>query len=117
SGLFIFHDHLFVLFFMIILTSILLTEVISNTTVVLVTFPIIAGLSVSGGFNPFFLMLAVAVASNGAFMSPIATSVNAVSYAGLPGVSLKKMLQRGLILNLCTAAYFSLVFFLFNRIF
>ncbi len=117
SGLFIFSDHLFILFFMIILMSILLTEIVSNTTVVLVTFPIIAGLSVSGGFNPFFLMLAVAVASNGAFMSPIATSVNAVSYAGLPGISLKKMLQRGLILNLCTAAYFSLVFFLFNRIF
>jgi solute carrier family 13 (sodium-dependent dicarboxylate transporter), member 2/3/5 len=119
SGLFVFQgkSQLFWLFFMVILTSIFLTEVVSNTTVVLVTFPILTGLAVSGGFNPLFLLLSLAVASNGAFMTPIATSVNAVSYAGIPGISLKKMLFRGFFLNISAAVYLAATFYLFEILF
>ncbi len=119
SGLFVFQgqSQLFWLFFIVILTSIFLTEIVSNTTVVLVTFPIITGLAVSGGFNPLFLLLSLAVASNGAFMTPIATSVNAVSYAGIPGISLKKMIFRGFFLNISAAVYLAVTFYLFEILF
>jgi di/tricarboxylate transporter len=50
-------------------------------------------------------------------MTPIATPVNAVSYASFPGVSLKRMLGLGFILNIVAGAFFSfLIFFLLNVI-
>jgi sodium-dependent dicarboxylate transporter 2/3/5 len=93
-------DQIFVFILGIIFISIFLTEFLNNTTVILITFPIIINICLGAGLNPLVYLLAVAVSSNGAFMTPIASSQNAMAFAGVRGVSLKKMLKHGILLNL-----------------
>jgi sodium-dependent dicarboxylate transporter 2/3/5 len=98
----------------LVLTAIFLTELVNNTTVVLIAFPLIIKMAAAMGINPLFTLLAVGVAANGAFMTPVATSVNAVAYAGIPGVSLRKMLSLGLLLNLASGLWMTILFTLLN---
>lgn len=101
----------------VIFVAIFLTEVLNNTTVLLIMLPLVGQMSTSMGENPLLFLLAVTLAASGAFMTPIATPVNAVSYASFPGVSLKRMLGLGFLLNLAAGAFFTfLVFFLLNVI-
>jgi len=58
-------------------------------------------------------MLAVTISSTAAFMSPIASPVNAVSFAGIKGVSLKQMLTKGFLLDILSTAWITAVFYLF----
>lgn len=103
-------QHSFAFLLVVVLISIFLTEVINNTTVVLITFPIILTMAAQSSINPLITLLAVTIASSGAFMTPIATSANAVGFASLPGVSLKRMLGRGLILNLAGGLWVAFFF-------
>jgi sodium-dependent dicarboxylate transporter 2/3/5 len=102
---------------MVVLVCIFLTELVSNTTVVLVTFPLIIKIAGIIQINPLHQLLAIAVASNGAFMTPIATSVNAVAFASVPGVSLKKMLKLGFIMNILCGLWISGVFYVLRLLF
>ncbi|MBN1274539.1 MAG: hypothetical protein JXB26_19940 [Candidatus Aminicenantes bacterium] len=102
----------FLFLLVVVFLSIFLTELINNTTVILITFPLILTMAAGSNANPLISLFAVTIASSGAFMTPIATSANAVGFASLPGVSLKKMMARGLILNLAGGIWITL-FFLF----
>lgn len=85
---------------MIIVTlSVFLTEIINNTTVIVMLFAIASGLTGSGSGDLMYLLLAVTTGSTAAFMSPLASPVNALAFGGVKGVSLKTMLLKGLILN------------------
>ena len=86
-----------------------LTEFISNTTVALTFFPIIMVLSLNLGLNPLASLLLVSLSTTCAFMSPIATPVNALAFGSVKGVSLKKMLLSGFLMNMITATVLSLV--------
>jgi sodium-dependent dicarboxylate transporter 2/3/5 len=86
-----------------------LTEFISNTTVALTFFPIIMVLSLRLGLNPLAALLLVSLSTTCAFMSPIATPVNALAFGSLKGVSLKKMLMSGFLMNMISATVLSLV--------
>ncbi len=86
-----------------------LTEFISNTTVALTFFPIILVLSLKLNLNPLASLLLVSLSTTCAFMSPIATPVNALAFGSLKGVSLKKMLLSGFLMNMISAAVLTLV--------
>jgi len=107
--------NLFVFLSVVVLISIFVTEIISNTTVVLILFPIVMQICNSMGINPLFLLMAVSIASTGAFMTPVATSVNAIAYASIPGVSLKKMLRMGFFLNLISGLLITILFHFLNK--
>lgn len=108
-------DQLFPFLLAIVMISIFLTEVVNNTTIVLILTPVIFNISTSAGVNPMYLLLAVTIAASGAFMTPVATPVNAVAFASVEGVSLKKMISRGIVLNLLSGLWITLVFYIFSR--
>ncbi len=94
----------------VVLICIFVTEVVNNTTVVIIMFPLVLQVCVSGGLEPLFYLLMVSTAASGAFMTPVATPVNAICYAGVGGVSLKRMLGLGFILNLLSGLWLMLFF-------
>jgi len=93
--------------------SIFLTEILSNTAVLLVFFPTILKVSVSSGWPTVYILLGVTIGASAAFMSPIATSVNAISFTSIPYVSLKKMIKLGFMMNVLGGLWiYSVVYFL-----
>jgi len=88
------------LVFIFILATIFLTELFNNTVVLFIAGPLLIQSSLIEPLLhlPFFLILTLAASA--AFMSPIATPVNAIVATGLPGFSMRMMAWRGLWLNL-----------------
>lgn len=107
------------LVFMVILslTSIFLTEIVNNMSVQVVLFPLMAHLRDLPGINPVYFILAVTIASSGAFMTPVATPVNAIAFASIRAISLKTMVRKGFFLNLLGGLWIALVFYVMNRFF
>ena len=91
------------LFLLTIGAVIFLTEVLSNTAVVAAFFTIAYYAAKGHGLDPLPLMIAVGVASTCAFMTPIATTSNALAFGEMKGASLKVMLGLGLVLNILGA--------------
>jgi sodium-dependent dicarboxylate transporter 2/3/5 len=91
--------------------SIFLTEILSNTAVLLVFFPTILKVSIASGWPVVYTLLAVTIGASAAFMSPIATSVNAISFTSIPYVSLKKMIKLGFIMNIIGGFWICLVIY------
>jgi sodium-dependent dicarboxylate transporter 2/3/5 len=85
------------------LSVIMLTEVFSNTVVSAAFFAVAHQAALAHGMDPLGLMIAVSAASTCAFMTPVATPVNALAYGEMRGTSLARMLLLGLVLNLATA--------------
>ena len=83
------------------------TEFLSNTVVAMNFFPVAYTVSVDLGLNPLHSMLVVSLSTTCAFMSPIATPVNALGFGSLKGVSLGKMLAAGLLMNVLSAIWIS----------
>lgn len=96
--------------------SIFMTEFINNTTVVFIMFPLVLQMTKVADLNPLFFLLAVSTAASGAFMTPIATPVNAIGYASIQGVSLKRMVKLGFILNIASALWVTGFFYLLTRL-
>ena len=95
----------FLMALVLVLVTIFSTEVLNNTTVSTVMFPLTAALAVQVGADPLLLMLGVSLASTCAFMTPVATPVNALAFGGVGGVSFGKFVKNGLVLNLLSAAW------------
>lgn len=93
---------LLTLFIMVLFVT-LATELISNTPIALVLFPLYHSLAAQLQINPIIGIMAVGVASTNAFMLPIATPVNALIFGEMKTVSLKIMILAGLLLNLTSA--------------
>ncbi|CCH49833.1 SLC13 family permease [Pseudodesulfovibrio piezophilus] len=89
--------------FFMILSVIFLTEILSNTVVVAAFFTIVPALALSHGIEPLMLMMGVSLASTCAFMTPIATPTNALAFGEMRGVSLRKMVFLGAVLNVLGA--------------
>lgn len=92
-----------VLLGILVTVTIFATEVLSNTAVATVLFPVALALGQTSGNDPVVFMLGVSLASTCAFMSPVATPVNALAFAGVGGVSLGTFLRNGLVANLLGA--------------
>jgi sodium-dependent dicarboxylate transporter 2/3/5 len=108
-------DHVFLFLLAVVMVSIFFTEIVNNTAVVLIMFPLILKVIPSLPFDPMFALLAVTTAASGAFMTPIATPVNAISFAGVKGVSLKKMLALGVVLNILSGIWIAVLFYLLGH--
>ncbi|WP_316898910.1 SLC13 family permease [Pseudodesulfovibrio indicus] len=91
------------LFLLTILAVIFLTEVLSNTAVVAAFFTIAFYAAKGHAMDPLPLMIGVGVASTCAFMTPIATTSNALAFGEMRGASLTRMLGMGLVLNVLGA--------------
>jgi sodium-dependent dicarboxylate transporter 2/3/5 len=87
------------LFLLTIVAVIFLTECLSNTAVVAAFFTIAHYAAQGHGMDPLPLMIAVGVSSTCAFMTPIATTSNALAFGEMKGASLRTMLGLGFVLN------------------
>ncbi len=86
----------------------LTTELLSNTTVSLVFFPIVHALALALNLPPLAALLGVGLASTNAFMLPIATPANALIYGGVKHISLKTMIASGFVMNLISSFWLAL---------
>jgi solute carrier family 13 (sodium-dependent dicarboxylate transporter), member 2/3/5 len=76
-----------------------LTEVTSNTATAAAFVPILAGLAVVLGEDPFLLAAVAALAASCAFMLPVATPPNAIVF-GSGAIRIQEMARAGFVLNL-----------------
>ena len=79
------------------------TELLSNTVVQLSMFAVIISLAEATGLPLVVAMLIATLSSTCAFMSPLATAVNGLAFGGVHGVSLKRMLTVGFLMNIAGA--------------
>jgi sodium-dependent dicarboxylate transporter 2/3/5 len=108
-------DQLFLFFLAINSIAIIFTQLINNTTVIIIMAPLLIKIAAQMHLSPLFFLLAITMAASAAFMTPLATPINAIAYAGIPGVSLKKMLKYGFLLILVSGMWITLLFYLVNK--
>jgi sodium-dependent dicarboxylate transporter 2/3/5 len=82
----------------VVLLTIFLTEVTSNTATSAMLIPIISGVAVSMSIHPYGPIAAACIAASYAFMLPVATPPNAVIF-GSRQVTITQMAVAGLALN------------------
>lgn len=92
----------------VVLITIFATEVLSNTAVATVLFPLSVAIARRAAIDPLLLMLAVSLASTCAFMTPLATPVNALVFGGVGQVKLRTFVKNGAIANLLGALWITL---------
>lgn len=92
----------------VVLIAIFATEVLSNTAVATVLFPVSVAIARQAAMDPLLLMLAVSLASTCAFMTPVATPVNALAFGGVGQVSLRTFAKNGLIANVVGAVWITI---------
>ncbi len=90
------------------MVTIFATEVMNNTTVSTVLFPLSIAIARQVGSDPLQLMLGVSLASTCAFMTPVATPVNALAFGGVGKVSLGMLLKNGALANVLGAVWIAL---------
>lgn len=89
--------HTIILILAACLFSLLMTQLLTNVTVVQTLLPLCVALSVSLKINPLYLMLPITFCASAAFMLPISTPPNAI-LLGTNQIKMKEMLLPGLIL-------------------
>ncbi len=88
-----------------ILVTIFVTELVSSTAAAVVMWSVAIHMAMAGGYGMFLPVLGVTFASISAFMSPIATPATSMLYGGLAGMSLKRMLSIGVLVNVAGALW------------
>lgn len=76
------------------------TELLSNTLVQVAMFLVLLPIMQSVGSPPAQALLVVTLSCTCAFMSPIATPVNALAFGGTPGMSITRFMSIGAIMNI-----------------
>jgi len=100
--------HPLLFYFAIALITSFSTELLSNTVIQMAMFTLIVPVAIALGIPPLKALIIITFACTSAFMSPIATGVNGLAFGEVKGVSLKKMLSVGFIMNLLGAFFISL---------
>lgn len=108
-------EEMFLFFLTINLIAITFTQLINNTTILIIITPLIIKIAATLNLSPVYFLLSVTIAASAAFMTPLASPINAIAFAGVPGVSLKKMLKSGLILTVFSCLWITLIFYLFEK--
>jgi solute carrier family 13 (sodium-dependent dicarboxylate transporter), member 2/3/5 len=96
----------------IVITSILFTEFMSNTASAALFLPIVYTLAIELKVNPALLVLPATIAASYGFMLPVGTPPNALVFA-TGFVPQKEMMRVGAILNILFSIILTLFFFLF----
>lgn len=95
--------HPLLILIVLLLITLIATEMMSNVATLTAMLPIVAALGVALEINPLFLVFPVTLTASLGFMLPIATAANAIAFAtGLP--SLRTMLWKGFCLNVAGIA-------------
>ncbi len=94
----------------VIVVSLALTELTSNTATAAAFFPIFGAVAVGLGMDPLFMTIAVTLAVCSAYMLPVATPSNAVAF-GSGEVSIKQMVRAGVWLNVISLALVMVVMY------
>lgn len=105
------------LLFILIFLTIFLTEIMNNTTIVLIFSTILLSIPNIPEWKLFISLLAVTIAAGSAFMTPIATTANMLVYASSEHRSLKMMLKKGFWLNLFGSIFLTAFFWLLSFFF
>ena len=92
----------------IVTLIVFLTELTSNTATTSTFLPIVAGVAVGIGENPFLLVFPLVLAANCAFMMPVATPPNAVVFAS-GHITVGQMIRGGIWVNLIGIAAATLI--------
>ena len=92
----------------IVTLIVFLTELTSNTATTSTFLPIVAGIAVGIGENPFLLVFPTVLAANCAFMMPVATPPNAVVFAS-GHITVAQLIRGGIWVNLLGIAAATLV--------
>lgn len=83
----------------VVLITIFLTEITSNTATATLLVPIMGSAAIAMGVHPYATIVGACVAASFAFMLPVATPPNAVVF-GSGCISIKQMAKAGLWLNI-----------------
>lgn len=110
-------DQVFLFVLVIVMICTFFTELVNNTTVVLLLSPLVLKISLALPFSPIFILLAVTIGASSAFMTPIATPVNAICYASFKDASLKRMMVLGFVMNILGALYVTVLFYFLGTYF
>ena len=94
----------------VVLVSLVLTELTSNTATAAAFFPIFGAVAVGIGIDPMLMTIAVTLAVCSAYMLPVATPSNAVAF-GSGEVTIKQMVRAGIWLNLISIGTIMLVMY------
>ncbi len=98
---------LVIVILVITVSSLFLTEVMSNVALVSVFIPISFGISESLGVNYAILAIPLTIAASCAFMFPISTPPNAIVFSSRK-ISLAEMTKTGVLLNIFSAILIAL---------
>ena len=90
---------IFLIVLLVVFSMVFLTEINSNTASTAIFLPVLAGLSKSGAFHPFLLMVPATIAASCAFMLPSGTGPNA-SVLASGKLSIPVMARAGFGLNI-----------------
>ncbi|HYC85477.1 MAG TPA: DASS family sodium-coupled anion symporter [Chryseosolibacter sp.] len=87
------------LVFLLIVSSVILSEFMSNVALVQIFVPVVFGISDALGVNPVLLAMPVTLSASIGFMFPVATPPNAIVFAS-GYIRIKDMMRAGLLLDL-----------------
>jgi sodium-dependent dicarboxylate transporter 2/3/5 len=99
---------------LICLSVSLLTEITSNTATTALLMPVLAAAALAAGVDPVLFMLPAALAASMAFMLPVATAPNAITF-GTGLVPVQRMIREGFIVDLLGVLAVSTVVYLVMR--
>lgn len=94
----------------VILLSLALTELTSNTATAAAFFPIFSAVALGIGLDPLLMTITVTLAVCSAYMLPVATPSNAVAF-GSGEITIKQMVRAGVWLNLISVLVIMLVMY------
>lgn len=91
--------NIMLIIFLVIILSMLLTEVTSNTATAAIIIPVMGSVALAMHVHPLLLIIPAGVAASYAFMLPVATPPNAIVF-GSRYLTIPQMAKIGVILNL-----------------
>jgi sodium-dependent dicarboxylate transporter 2/3/5 len=94
----------------VVIVSLLLTELTSNTATAAAFLPIFGSVAVGIGLDPLFMAITVTLAVCSAYMLPVATPSNAVAF-GSGEVTIKQMVRAGVWLNIISLGLIMVVLY------
>ncbi|MBE9539338.1 MAG: SLC13/DASS family transporter [Proteobacteria bacterium] len=106
--------HLLTLIVVICATVTFMTEATSNTASTTLLMPVLAAAALASGIAPEVMMVPAAMSASCAFMLPVATAPNSVVF-GTGMITVRRMAQEGVVLNLLGVLVISSVCYLFFR--
>jgi len=94
-------SNMFIIILVLVISTIFLTELMSNLALITVLVPIVAKLAETLNLDVLALCLPITVAASCAFMLPMATPPNAIVFASQQ-IKVKDMVRIGFILNIAS---------------